>query len=371
MADAAQFQRRPLREQVAEHLRGVIRADHAVGERLPAESKLALQLSVSLTVVREAMALLAQEGVVERRHGSGTYVIDTRHIALLSELDLSDPRVSPFFIMALQRMRRLLQEKGLSARLYMGHTRHGSRPPDNLTCIEFYEDIQRDAIRAVIAVATPPCSDWQEPLRARGVPVIGSGPYGYDYCVTVDHGELIRRAVAWLAKRERRRIAMIGGGVLYRQACEGALRECGCDMEPAWIRQADSFSFAEGEAWRAFQELWTASEERPDGLIVSEDSIYHEVAMAVLDAGIRVPQQLAVVTHANRGALLHYPFQTTRFEVDPEQYAQEVCDFLDPLLAGETPERPMVQVPFHLVEGVRPRRSVRAAAAGKTAAAKD
>lgn len=44
------------------------------GSALPAERELAAQLRVSRVTVRQALALLAQQGLLTRRHGSGTFV---------------------------------------------------------------------------------------------------------------------------------------------------------------------------------------------------------------------------------------------------------------------------------------------------------
>ncbi len=44
------------------------------GDRLPAEATLAESEQVSLGTVQKALQVLQQEGLVERRHGSGTYV---------------------------------------------------------------------------------------------------------------------------------------------------------------------------------------------------------------------------------------------------------------------------------------------------------
>ena len=44
------------------------------GDRLPGESELANQLPVSLGTVQKALGHLAERGVVERRHGTGTFV---------------------------------------------------------------------------------------------------------------------------------------------------------------------------------------------------------------------------------------------------------------------------------------------------------
>jgi DNA-binding FadR family transcriptional regulator len=44
------------------------------GDRLPSEPELARSLGVSRSSLREGIALLEEDGVVRRLHGSGTYV---------------------------------------------------------------------------------------------------------------------------------------------------------------------------------------------------------------------------------------------------------------------------------------------------------
>ena len=68
---------RPLQryEQIAERLAADIRSGLiAPGERLPSERELARTLEVSRASVREALAALQLQGVVETRKGAGTFV---------------------------------------------------------------------------------------------------------------------------------------------------------------------------------------------------------------------------------------------------------------------------------------------------------
>lgn len=44
------------------------------GERLPTEAELAVQLGVAVGTLRKGLAVLEQQGILERRQGSGTYV---------------------------------------------------------------------------------------------------------------------------------------------------------------------------------------------------------------------------------------------------------------------------------------------------------
>ena len=69
--------RRSLRHSIAAGLRNrVIAGEFAPGDRLPGEPELARSLGVSRSSLRAAIALLEQDGLVRRLHGSGTYVTD-------------------------------------------------------------------------------------------------------------------------------------------------------------------------------------------------------------------------------------------------------------------------------------------------------
>lgn len=66
-----------LASRVADDLLNRIRADDlAPGTRLPSEQAMAKHFGVSRTVLREAIALLKAEGLLETRKGSGAYVRD-------------------------------------------------------------------------------------------------------------------------------------------------------------------------------------------------------------------------------------------------------------------------------------------------------
>lgn len=64
-----------LRHSIAHGLRRrVVAGDLSPGERLPSEPELARTLGVSRSSLRAAIALLEEDGLVQRLHGSGTYV---------------------------------------------------------------------------------------------------------------------------------------------------------------------------------------------------------------------------------------------------------------------------------------------------------
>ena len=68
----------PLPHLLAQLLRDAIRQGKLnPGQRLPGENELAKQCSVSRTTVRAAVEMLLVQGVLERRHGVGTFVANT------------------------------------------------------------------------------------------------------------------------------------------------------------------------------------------------------------------------------------------------------------------------------------------------------
>lgn len=81
-------ERKPkLSEHVVQSLRTqIVGGDFAVGEKLPTETRMTEIFGVSRTVVREAIATLAADGLVEPRHGAGVFVLDhpTRKIGAIS-----------------------------------------------------------------------------------------------------------------------------------------------------------------------------------------------------------------------------------------------------------------------------------------------
>ncbi|MGE7368435.1 FadR/GntR family transcriptional regulator [Neorhizobium sp. NPDC001467] len=75
-ADPEPVRRRKLSERILVSLReDFLSGQLAIGNKLPTETQLADSFHVSRTVVREAIATLAAEGLVETRQGAGIFVL--------------------------------------------------------------------------------------------------------------------------------------------------------------------------------------------------------------------------------------------------------------------------------------------------------
>ena len=75
MLRSARSERKTLTEISQEELRqAILGGTFRPGSQLPTEAELCEMLGVSRTVVREALRVLEEEGLVARRHGVGTFV---------------------------------------------------------------------------------------------------------------------------------------------------------------------------------------------------------------------------------------------------------------------------------------------------------
>ena len=197
--------REPLHRRIAAALRPeILRA--RPGQLLGSQNELARRFRVSALTVREALSALEEEGLIERRQGSGTYVADParrQHVAILIELDISHPRTSYYYLRLTQQLRVILKEKGFRPRLYAGHVGPDTKFDGQLTCHEFLEDLEAGRICGVAAVALDAHESWMRLVREKGIPVVGSG-VGYEYEVVLDVGKLVRSGIEYLTAHGRR-----------------------------------------------------------------------------------------------------------------------------------------------------------------------
>jgi len=344
-----------LHEQIAKALRRELRTKYKPGSRLPAESELAKRFEVSIVTVREAMLQLSQEGLIERRHGSGTYVLETppqTTVALVVSEAILRGQATYFFHYLSRRLQELLSANGIGTRFYLGQFEGGTQSsPETAQVLK--KDVETGRVHAAVHICAIPPPEWCRFLEEHDVPVIGEGE-GSAYGVGNDCEGMVREAVRLLARSGRRRVAFmqrpvqreseITNGQFLAPFVEEMARQ-GLLVRKDWVFGSIS-PVKVGSDWERFRRLWLEGVERPDGVLIVDDHLYCDAAPAIMALGVRIPAELLVVTHANRGSDICYPFPTLRMEFDPEAHAQVMVEMLRRLLAGQKVERPHVLVPF-------------------------
>ena len=371
------LQRPSVSQQISQRLRDEIFAQYHPGQQLPSIAAIAKRFGVSSPSVRESLSVLEAEGLIERRTGSGTYVRDltkVQHVGVLVEEDISDPQTSYFYRRAPQQVVRFLRENQTAARLYAGHLRPRDAVRRRLTCTEFLEAIESRRLSGVVAFAPDQTfPQWSGALEKQRVPVVGPS----EKCVRRviwDSTALVRTGVDYLLGHGRRRIALMeyrwpadrqAGFVENFRATLGA---AGVVVNERWIRRS-RIPCAPEAGWEEFRAIWAEGREKPDGLLICNDNLFPGATMAILQLGIRVPEDLLVVTHFNHGSGMVCPFPVVKLEFDPDGYARTAGATLLKLMRHEpVPEAPVL-LPHELVEpedsSRSPRRLNRAAESAK------
>ncbi|CCF20702.1 putative transcriptional regulator, GntR family protein [Pseudorhizobium banfieldiae] len=114
---ATKVERKPkLSAHVAASLRSqILTGDIGVGQKLPTESQLTEAFGVSRTVIREAVANLAADGLVESRQGAGIFVCERPAMAFASITQDIGMKISHALNVIEVRMGLEIESAGLAA----------------------------------------------------------------------------------------------------------------------------------------------------------------------------------------------------------------------------------------------------------------
>jgi GntR family transcriptional regulator, transcriptional repressor for pyruvate dehydrogenase complex len=103
-----QFNRKGISEQVADSIKKKIQdGEYKVGDKIPGEREMGLELSVSRNTVREAYKILEAYGYLTAKHGTGVFVASPEHqIQKMAEaFFVSTDQIKDFFA-----VRKILEE---------------------------------------------------------------------------------------------------------------------------------------------------------------------------------------------------------------------------------------------------------------------
>ncbi|MCX6972612.1 MAG: substrate-binding domain-containing protein [Verrucomicrobia bacterium] len=326
-----------LHEEIYGELRQEILSKRKPGECLPSEAELAKRFGVSVVTLRNATLGLEADGFVNRVSGIGVLVCDRKahgRLALVSRDVAFDPRPLYFHLRFTPLLQRNLLQAGWKT---VTHLQMDSDPG---SLDDLRDGMARGRYTAVVWTIGDVPKDIRAHAAKHSVTVLG----GTDcHLVKVDYDAMIKEGVDHLVRSGCRRIAGLFSGPPTEfpepddrhasRVFNERLAHHGLSAPPGLVVQ-DTEARLTGSGWQGFRDLWSASRERPDGLLVLDDVLYHDAARAILELGIQVPSRLRIVTHSNRGDDFVHPFPVSLLEVDPEEMAAAAAEFVMQTLEG-------------------------------------
>lgn len=324
----------------------------AEGARLPSTEQLARLWHSNVPYVHAGLKPLVQEGWLERRQGSGTFVRNRpRALRTVGLYHYGSLEANPELRFVRAVHHALIQQ--IEQYGWRWTSWNDSRPASATgPWPELETAIRRRELDALVVPATDRTHySWVSKLP---VPTAFMGPANIaDNMVATDLPQLARLGVTELARQGCRTVGLISAWrkrrrpdsdsdedtAVYRTFAALTRGEAP-HTQPSWIVTPDQLRPKDGwshERWgyEAFRRLWSQAE-HPDGLLVATDAEALGVTMAILELGLKVPKDLRVVYHKNAGVDLLCPFPVTHIVSRPQEYATALLKQVQRQVAGES-----------------------------------
>jgi len=337
----------PLYRKMAERIAASYVKGKSPGTRLPTVRDLELEMEVSFATIRAALKVLETAGQIERRQGSGTYVRQgtslKKHVAVLLEADISDRRLSPFYLDLLQEVRLALLKHGLASRPYLGYLRVDVEIGE-LTCREFLDELEEEKICGVISLFAKTHPTWSAEVAKRDLPVIGERG-GANLPVTVDSAKLVAATLQHFSARNRKRLAILR---LKKETPGSIVAELNAQA-PAYGISLEYFPISlnpdhrQQHLWENFRAALNRTTGSPEGVFVSDDTLFEGFVHATRDD---YPfEDDDVVVYASDSVPLSSPFGFVCHRYSTRLKAQLLAEAMSKKLRNEElPAR--IAVPF-------------------------
>lgn len=296
---------------LADRLReDLLRNSGQPGWKLPTELELVQQFRLSRQTVRHALRLLEEEGLIQRRQGSGSYATGLlpgaapRQIAVVTSF--LDDYIFPAI---LHDASDVFSRQGYSTAVYATENQVSVERDILLRLLE--EPVSGLLVEGSKTALPTPNADLYQRLRRAGTPMVFlHGAYGELAgvpCVADDNYGGGYQLARYLTSKGHREIAGIfksddvQGPQRYHGAVS-ALRDAGFfirDGRFAWYDTEDRRRLLEEKDPRLLVDFLQKRLEGASAVICYNDEIAYHLIQILLETGLRVPEEVAVVSFDN------------------------------------------------------------------------
>ena len=349
----------PKYQMVADALRnGILEGAYEKRRLLPTEHALCQQFQVSRQTVRQALSLLASEGLIDRRQGSGSHVLDRAPAAAVPRRSIAivTTYISDYIFPSILREVETVLAANNSAPLLFATQNQVANERKVLQTLLGLEPLDGVLVEGTKTGLPNPNLDLYERLIQRKIPLVFMNGYYPQLkgpvAVLDDNYAGGRMLVEHLFQNGHRDIAGIfksddiQGPQRYSGYLE-ALRDLNLPMDDHrifWYNTEQKETLLSG----AHLDFLLRSIEGCTAVVCYNDEIASRLVAYLIKKGIRVPQDLAVVSFDNsQYSELAHP-QITSLSHGTENVGSTAAQLLIRLLQGESAQSQLV--PWVLME---------------------
>lgn len=342
---------KPLYMSIADHIEGLIESRTLRhNEKLPSTAALAKSMDVTISTAQQALGRLVEKGLLKRSPKLGTFVNaakDSRCVAVTFGFH-PFAMETKFYAIFLKGLEREFAARDMKYVCHYGLIHEGLEPglrrlkaeleEGRYSCIlaiahslEFYDWLKRQEYVPAFDIAPP---DSRAAAREGMAHLLDRG---YENPLFVSMSSKYNMAT-WDEEREGLRQAFEERGLRFD---ESSMRLWGISMHDAYISAKDAL--AKGVNGRL-----------PDALFINHDLMTKGALLALSEMGLKIPKDMALVSHVNTGDPLPVSMPISRIETDPLRFAKATVEHI----AGLLPSCPRAGLqeraqpaPFDFIEG--------------------
>lgn len=344
---------KPVNEQIGGFLRRQIETGRLTpGARLPSTADLARRWRVNTHSIQRAMKPLVAQGFVERRQKSGTFVCERSlktMIAVVFGPSLAD-ETAHYYRGVWRAVQEHARSFNWSCRLYDGvnFSAFEDQPQYRETVLQLKHDIAMQGFAGQLHIAGNPAITSTF-MRETGLPVTT-----LDTEVVTDRRQVGRDMAAYLKAAGRTRVLCFSSVGLsveeddFLQGLKDGARASG-GMAVDVVRQESSplpgvrEAATQAQFARLVADWRSGAAPMPDSLAFSDDIMLRAAALALLQHGVRVPEDVLPVVMTSNRVQLHYGFPVVRYAVSVDEKARQILRLLwNRILDEPLPELPII-----------------------------
>ena len=314
-------------------------------EWLPQERVLAEQLRASRSIVRQALALLKRERIVESFQSKGNRIIksappaipktdDVKTIGLLTPGSIDETR--PLTALQIDDFRQQLAKENSELQIVQSKSCFKANPETALASLRAHHS---SVDCWILRLSNRPMQEW---FQRRGIPavVLGNRHEGVTLpFVAFDRRALSRHAVGVLMRAGHRNFVLL----ISRESRAGDLenehgfwdavaeaRKTHDDLNAEIMRHDES---VEGVVSQVGKLL--ARRPRPTAIFVAQSTFYLTVACDLARRGIRIPADISLLTQVGGPFLSFMLPRPACYQVSSQKYARKLLSVVLAVIHGE------------------------------------
>lgn len=319
-----------LYQQIANYFeKEIVEGRLVAGDKIPATTQLATRFQVNSDTIQQSLKLLMKRGLVERAPGRGTYVrrgVSSKTVGIIfgKEIYLNPDRM--FFSIYLDRLTKLLGKKGWNSKLFPTSEFAGY----DKAFYDMKSAVDSGEIRAVVEFCSNTLvRNWVE----KECPV----PFSQHF-LTVDYADFTLSGLNYLFNTGCRKISLLAHEVegnlpIYEKAVRDFCLDKGIAENDIRIIPTNSYA---DDGYQAIKDLYKQGE-NPDGLLVANDGVCRGALYALLELGVKIPDEIKLITYANQGIDIFCHIPLTKLEVNPKFFVEQVYDEIIAKINGKKP----------------------------------